>query len=373
MLSQKVFIGQARLIRLGFRQGGKPGFGLRRQLIDHSGRPKLVLSNREQKSLQTDRMILVPGPPEEVATVRWMFSHFVKTRKTELEMAKMLNKRGVMTDLGRPWRLETVRGVLTNEKYIGNNVWNRLSRKLKGKGVFNPPEQWVRAEGAFEPIVDRKLFERAQRIHKTLYSRLRISNEEMLAALKKLLARQGTLSCSIIDAAPDCPAASLYHHRFGSILKSYQLIGYQPPTNWQFVTSREPLASVRTQAIEDLLAAIEKAGGKATYDRQNDLLRINEELKVAIEIARCNTSDHGFPFWSLNTQRQSLADIFVLIRMSPGDVLVRDYLIAPMSEIVGKPDLRAHNGAQLDTYLFPDLTPLARLAGRASAEAIPWV
>ena len=65
-LSAKVFIGQCRLIELGFRQGGSPGFGFRRMLRDVSGQHKGVLNRGEQKSIQTDRVILVPGPPEEV-------------------------------------------------------------------------------------------------------------------------------------------------------------------------------------------------------------------------------------------------------------------------------------------------------------------
>jgi DNA invertase Pin-like site-specific DNA recombinase len=48
-LSAKVFAGQCRLIELGFRQGGAPGFGLRRALIDQSGAPKGELSRGEQK------------------------------------------------------------------------------------------------------------------------------------------------------------------------------------------------------------------------------------------------------------------------------------------------------------------------------------
>lgn len=36
-LSAKVFIGQCRLIELGFRQGGAPGYGLRRMLRDQGG------------------------------------------------------------------------------------------------------------------------------------------------------------------------------------------------------------------------------------------------------------------------------------------------------------------------------------------------
>src|SRR2546421_10803275 len=39
-LSVKVFGGQCRLIELGYRQGGPPGYGLRRRLIDQSGEVK---------------------------------------------------------------------------------------------------------------------------------------------------------------------------------------------------------------------------------------------------------------------------------------------------------------------------------------------
>ena len=65
-LSAKVFKGQCRLIELGYRQGGAPGFGLRRMLINLAGEEKGNPGSRgEQKSLQTDRVILVPGPEDE--------------------------------------------------------------------------------------------------------------------------------------------------------------------------------------------------------------------------------------------------------------------------------------------------------------------
>ncbi len=38
-LSNTVFMGQCRLIELGYRQGGSPGFGLRRLLLDESSSP----------------------------------------------------------------------------------------------------------------------------------------------------------------------------------------------------------------------------------------------------------------------------------------------------------------------------------------------
>src|SRR5260370_24871276 len=76
-LSVKVFAGQCRLIELGFRQGGPAGYGLRRQLIDCDRNPKGELAVGARKSLQTDRVILVPGPEHEVQTVRRMYHLFV--------------------------------------------------------------------------------------------------------------------------------------------------------------------------------------------------------------------------------------------------------------------------------------------------------
>ncbi|MCU1527537.1 MAG: recombinase, partial [Frondihabitans sp.] len=62
-----------------------------------------------------------------------------------------LNAECAVTDLGRPWTRATVHQVLTNEKYIGNNVFNRVSFKLKQRRVHNPPEKWVRAKASSSP------------------------------------------------------------------------------------------------------------------------------------------------------------------------------------------------------------------------------
>ena len=41
----------------------------------------------EHKSIQTDRVILVPGPADEVETVRRMYRAFVEDRQSEREIA----------------------------------------------------------------------------------------------------------------------------------------------------------------------------------------------------------------------------------------------------------------------------------------------
>jgi len=83
---------------------------------------------------------------------------FVEEGRPERKIASILNDEGRLTDLGRPWTRGTVHQVLTNEKYIGNNVYNRVSFKLKNKRVVNPPDMWIRADGAFAAIVDSSVF-----------------------------------------------------------------------------------------------------------------------------------------------------------------------------------------------------------------------
>jgi DNA invertase Pin-like site-specific DNA recombinase len=175
-LSAKVFRGQCHLIELGFRQGGSPGYGLRRQLQDRQGVAKSTLARGEQKSIQTDRVVLIPGPGEEIEIVQSMYRMFVENAKDEAEIARSLNEKGILTDLKRPWTRGTVHQALTNEKYVGNNVYNRVSFKLKKKRVRNPADMWIRREGAFRAIVAPEMFQRAQQM--ILARSQHISNED---------------------------------------------------------------------------------------------------------------------------------------------------------------------------------------------------
>src|SRR3546814_1279189 len=89
-------------------------------------------------------------------TVRWMYRAFVEGR-AEREIAVLLNDRGIVTDLGRPWTRGTVHQVLINGKYAGDNVWNRISFKLKKKRVRHSTDTWIPADGVFAPIIAPKI------------------------------------------------------------------------------------------------------------------------------------------------------------------------------------------------------------------------
>src|SRR5471030_2118254 len=86
-LSAKVFAGQCRLIEIGYRQGGPAGYGIRRVLIDQQGSVKCELTRGEYKSLQTDRVILMPGPEDEIRNVGSIYGWFINEGLTESDIA----------------------------------------------------------------------------------------------------------------------------------------------------------------------------------------------------------------------------------------------------------------------------------------------
>jgi len=223
-LSIKVFAGQSRLVRLGYRTGGSAPFGLRRLLVDQGGTPKGYLAYGERKSIQTDRIVLVPGEPKTIEIVRWIFDAFANRGKQETEIARELNRDGILSARGTLWADHHVRTVLTNENYIGNLVWNRQSLKLKAGLVRNPPSQWIRASGVIAPIVDRKLFERAEAIR--IKRAARLSREQRLEALRRIFRKHGTLSIALIEKAPNAPSVHSYAHWFGSLRNAYRLVGF---------------------------------------------------------------------------------------------------------------------------------------------------
>ena len=363
-LSAKVFIGQCRLIELGVRQGGSPGFGLRRMLRDVSGQHKGVLNRGEQKSIQTDRVILVPGPPEEVEIVRWMYRMFVEERIVESKLAKMLNERGVTTDLGRPWSQGTIHQILTNEKYVGNNVYNRVSFKLKKKRVLNPPEMWIRSDAVFESIVPADLFSKAQHI---IAERSRkYTNGELLDQLRTLFERQGRLSGLLIDETDGMASSSVYRSRFSSLIRAYGLVGYTPECDYEFIETNRQLRLMYPKVIADVIDNIRHLGGAVSCDPVTDLLVVNDEFTAALVIARCRQRDSGAFRWLIRFDAGLSPDITVAVRMAADNQNPFDYYLLPSLDVTFEKLLLAEdNAVSLDTYRFANLDFFFGMAQRA--------
>lgn len=363
-LSVKVFAGQCRLVELGFRQGGAPGYGLRRELIDEHGAPKGELARGDRKSLQTDRVVLVPGPEHEQDMVRRVYRQFVEQGRSEWEIAGLLNAEGLVTDLERPWTRASVHQVLTNEKYIGNNVYNKVSFKLKQNRVVNPRDMWIRADGVYPSIVDRALFFRAREIVDARSYHL--SDEELLEALRALLAQQGVLSGFIIDERDSMPSSSAYRSRFGSLLRAYQLIGYEPERDYRYIEINRSLRRTYPQIVSEIITGVLRKCGSAVQDPVTDLLSINGEFTVSVVLARCFETEAGSLRWRIRLDAGLVPDITIAVRMDELNEAPRDFYLLPNIDMtMNRLKLAEQNGLSLDAYRFDTLDFFFSMAGRA--------
>jgi DNA invertase Pin-like site-specific DNA recombinase len=363
-LSSKVFQGACRLITLGYKQGGVAGYGLRRMLVDQSGLAKGVLAHGEQKSIQTDRVVLIPGPDDEQADIRWIYQAFVNEDRSEAEIAAILNARGVRTDFGREWTRATVHQILTNEKYIGNNVYHRTSFKLKRRHVRNPPDKWVRAEGAWPGVVDADIFQKAQGIILTRSRRL--TDLEMLTALKCILDLHGKITCSLIDEAADLPSSAAFRHRFGTLVSAYARIGYTPPNDLGFLEINRWIRNTHPELVGSVADSLRGVGAGVEMEDSRNVLRVNGEIRVSVALCRHLNTGAGYSRWLINLDQAKRPDITIAARLVAANDSIRDYYLLPSIDVAaGKLRLAEENGICLDGYRFDDLSHFFHLAQRA--------
>lgn len=362
-LSAKDFQGQCNLIHKGFRQGGPAGYGLRRLLVDQNGQPKGILKRGEQKSLQTDRVILVLGPDEEVQIVHRIYDLFTHRGKREREIAAVLNQEGVPSELGRLWTRGMVHQILINEKYVGHNVYNRISFKLKKKRVQNPPEMWVRADNAFDAIVEPEAFFTARGI--ILERNRTFSDEQMLAGLQALAAKHVRLSGLLIDETDGMPSSPCYRTRFGSLVRAYRLIGYTPERDYEYIETNRRLRGMHPQVVTNIIRQLESLGACIRQDEDTDLLIINEEFTASLVLSRCKPTPAGSLRWLIRLDQGLAPDITIAARMDANNAEPSDFYLLPHIDITLPRILLAEeNGAYLDTFRFDTLDYFVSMALR---------
>jgi DNA invertase Pin-like site-specific DNA recombinase len=362
-LSAKVFAGQCRLIELGFRQGGPAGYGLRRVLIDQNGSIKTELRQGEHKSLQTDRVILMPGPEDEVHTVNLMYRWFIDEGLVESEIAGRLNGMALRTDLNREWTRGTVHEVLTNEKYIGNNIYNRSSFKLKKLRVQNTPDMWIKKEGAFEAIVPPEVFYTAQGIVRA--RAYRYTNEELIERLRTLFQNRGFLSGLIIDETEGMPSTSIYAHRFGSLIRAYHMVGFTPDRDYRYLETNKFLRRFHPEIVNQTESQIAMLGGSVRRDPATDLLRVNDEFSISLVLARCRIPQSGRLRWKVRFDTSLAPDITVAVRLDQTNQTALDYYLLPRLDFgQSRISLAERNPIEFESYRFDSLDYLFGMAER---------
>src|SRR3546814_12091016 len=108
---------------------------------------------------------------------------------------------------------------------------------------------------------DLELFDRARFIIEQRAKRL--SDEEMLALLSDILAKNGHLSGLIIDEFEGGTSSSAYQSRFGSLLRAYSLVGHIPDNAYRFLEITRALRRMPPSIGRNVLEGVHAVGGKA--------------------------------------------------------------------------------------------------------------
>jgi len=254
--------------------------------------------------------------------------------------------------------------VLTNEKYIGNNIYNRISFKLKKTRVVNTPDMWIKKEGAFEPIVQPDWFYTAQGIIRARGRRY--TDQELIDRLRSLYQNRGILSGLIIDETESMPSTSVYVHRFGSLIRAYQMVGFTPDRDYRYLEVNRFLRQLHPEIVARTEAQIAAIGGTVVRDPATDILCINDEFSVSVVLARCQTRDSGSHRWKVRFDTSLCPDITVAVRLTPANQAALDYYLLPRLDF-GQPriSLADQNTLEFDCYRFDTLDYLYGMAARS--------
>lgn len=327
-LGVKVLAGLKRLASLGFKQGGMPGYGLRRMLVSPAGVPKQELAWGERKGIASDRVILVPGPAEEVQCVKDIYRMLVSEKRTVYAIACELNRTGVAYTGISKWDYQAVYNVLTHPKYAGCNVFGRTSSRLYTPTVKLPKSEWTFKNGAFEPIIDAVTFADAQKIlEERTFNK---TDEELLDGLRTLLASERRLTLTVIKHSPGVPSPSTYRNRFGSLRRAYDLIGYGHPAQFGSIDMRRRTRALREELIAKIVStfpnriSIVRRGG-----RWRSRLRLSSGLIVSVLVARSVQTWKKTFRWLIDPVLHERKFITLLARLDASNSSILDLHVLP--------------------------------------------
>lgn len=321
-LSAKVFAGQCRLVRKGYKQGGVSGYGLRRLLLTPDGKPKSLLREGERKSLSTERVIYTLGPAIELRTVRKIYSLFLDTGLDCYAIARSLNDKGVPYSRGK-WNGQIIHTILSHPRYTGSVVFNRRSERLRSKRKSNPTSEWIVQPDSFPAIIPQKRFDAAQR---KLNDRVhRRSNERLLKELRDFVEKHGRATQLMLAMDPAMATACTYGERFGSFSRALALATPEPDSGFSEIERR---ARLKLQLHDDFARMMES--NNTQYHRRRSVFLSSCHPPVLLDVARCFVLKQGELRWEIRYPRTGIQGLrCITLRLDRHNQQPLDYAFIP--------------------------------------------
>jgi hypothetical protein len=292
-------------------------------LISADGIPRQELSTGERKSIATDRVVLIPGPAAEVSWVREIYRLFISENKTFAGIAAELDQRGAPFLKGKRWSDHAVKRILTHPKYKGTAIYNRTTEKLCSKSRKVPASEWIVVPNAFEPLVEPTIFEVAQEtLRQKFWHR---SNEQVLEQLKAILKAHGRLSTGLLRVYGLSPGG--LNHRFGSMIKAYDRIGYHTMYK-KTAEHRLHVRKIRSELMQQLVDMF--PGRMSVFSwawRRRNCLRLMNGMTVAVRVCRSIKLVTKGRMWVLQAARDERCRITLMAGMNPENTALETFYL----------------------------------------------
>jgi hypothetical protein len=230
----------------------------------------------------------------------------------------------------------------------------------------NTSQEWVRTENAFEPIIDRVTYERAQALSQEW--RDRRTPEWVLARLRTHVESHGHLSKEVLDTEPTLPGSMAVANHFGSLTRAYEIIGYSKHPYHGTYQKRQNAEVFRKPLLSE---AVEQLRGMGATSHMNWMTRtvwINDCFAVFFVIA--SQVDSPKDRWR-SRLAQSAADMALILRMGADNLSLRELGLVPREDL---PSLRGEvSDEQFALYRMENLREACEVMLAASAWRQPPV
>jgi|GEM_PF-4151569 hypothetical protein len=125
------------------------------------------------------------------------------------------------------------------------------------------------------------------------------------------------------------PSAAAYAHRFGSLIRAYQTVGFTPDRDYQYLEVNQFLRRLHPEIVGQTERMIAEIGGTVERDPATDLLTVNREFTVSLVLARCQSLDSGRRRWKVRFDTSLAPDITVAVRLDDSNQAALDYYLLP--------------------------------------------
>ena len=124
---------------------------------------------------------------EQALVVRKIFQWYLDG-SSKNQIAQRLNEAGILSSQSKPWRNGGIHYILTNERYIGDSLWQKtytadVIPAVRHRNTGAREQYYV--EGTQPPIVSKETFLRVQRLIKTRKENYGKAPSDMSSPLSK--------------------------------------------------------------------------------------------------------------------------------------------------------------------------------------------